>query len=277
MVKSEDTVCDEVVSKNGKDDGSMIAKLEDTKKAARLFDDWQESILYACLQKTMGAIYADDLEHPKSAMAMLGDFCFFAGDPEEELVRFKPETCKQDFMIMVPQDEAWAALIAQSYGSKAKVVTRYAIKKEADVFDRVRLQSMVDSLKPEYELRNIDRTVFELCAASEWSRDLISQFEDYESFRSLGLGVVILKDGELVSGASTYARYLEGIEIEIDTKETCRRKGLALVCGAKLILECLDAGLYPSWDAHNKGSAALAEKLGYHVDREYLVYEIRGY
>lgn len=34
------------------------------------------------------------------------------------------------------------------------------------------------------------------------------------------------------------------------------------------ILECLDRGLYPSWDAYNKEALVLAEKL-----EEYLVYE----
>ncbi|HKL78942.1 MAG TPA: GNAT family N-acetyltransferase, partial [Mobilitalea sp.] len=98
-----------------------------------------------------------------------------------------------------------------------------------------------------------------------------------ETYKKLGIGAVILKDGILVSGASSYSRYQDGIEIEIDTKEEFRRKGLAYVCAAKLILECLDKKLYPSWDAQNKWSVALAEKLGYHFDHEYLAYEICGY
>ena len=56
----------------------------------------------------------------------------------------------------------------------------------------------------------------------------------------------------------------------IDTRENHRRRGLAYVCGARLILECLDRGLYPSWDAQNKASVALAEKLGYHYSPMYL-------
>lgn len=48
-------------------------------------------------------------------------------------------------------------------------------------------------------------------------------------------------------------------------------------CGAKLILECINRNIYPSWDAQNKGSVELAEKLGYHFDKEYIAYEINGY
>lgn len=65
--------------------------------------------------------------------------------------------------------------------------------------------------------------------------------------------------------------------MEIDTHEKYRRKGLAYICGAKLILECLNRNLYPSWDAQNKWSLALAEKLGYHYSHTYNSYEICGY
>ena len=86
--------------------------------------------------------------------------------------------------------------------------------------------------------------------------------------------MVIVKEGVPVSGASSYSGYPGGIEIEIDTRADFRRKGLARICGAKLILECLERGLYPSWDAHNPGSAALAKKLGYRFDRAYAAYEM---
>ena len=103
------------------------------------------------------------------------------------------------------------------------------------------------------------------------------KLKDYKAYKNFGLGIVVLKDGEVVAGASSYSRYDKGIEIEIDTREDHRRKGLAYACGAKLILECLEEGLYPSWDAQNKWSVALAEKLGYHFSHEYVAYEIMGY
>ena len=65
-----------------------------------------------------------------AAMAELGDFAFYAGKPDEELLRFNPEGRNQDFMIMIPQNEAWEQLIESCYGDKARKVTRYAFKKE---------------------------------------------------------------------------------------------------------------------------------------------------
>ena len=88
--------------------------------------------------------------------------------------------------------------------------------------------------------------------------------------------MVILKAGQIVAGASSYTRYKEGIEIEVDTVESERKKGLATVVCAALILRCLDEGLYPSWDAQNMNSVHLAEKLGYEFSHEYTAYEVSG-
>ncbi len=128
-----------------------------------------------------------------------------------------------------------------------------------------------------YKLSMIDERLYQMCKAEKWSADLVLQFPNYGNYRKLGIGAVICKDNIILSGASSYSRYKEGIEIEIDTREEYRRKGLAYVCGAKLILECLKRNLYPSWDAHNKGSVALAEKLGYHYSHTYTAIEIWGY
>ena len=88
--------------------------------------------------------------------------------------------------------------------------------------------------------------------------------------------MVVIKSGRIVAGASSYTRYNEGIEIEVDTVEEERRKGLAAVASAALILRCLDEGLYPGWDAQNMNSVHLAEKLGYEFDHEYTAYEVSG-
>lgn len=255
----------------------MIYRAEHPQKAEDLFKGWEETLIWSCLQKVMGAVYANDLENPVSAAAVIGDFCFFAGKPDKELVSYKPEGCEKDFIIMIPQNEEWAALIEACYGERAKKVTRYAIKKEPDVFSREKLQEIVEGLSHEYELWLMDEKLFLWCKGQEWCEDWVSQYEDYEEYRKKGLGVVILKDGVPVSGASSYSSYRDGIEIQIDTEKAYRRKGLASISGAALILECLKRGLYPSWDAQNKESVILAEKLGYHYDHDYVAYEIWGY
>lgn len=255
----------------------MIFEMDNPLNAEKLFENWQETLIWSCLQGVMGKVYGNDRDHPESVAAVLGDFCFFAGKPDKELVAYKPEGCRKDFMIMIPQNETWAALIEACYGERAKKVTRYAIKKEPDVFSKEKLQEIVEGLSCEYDLKLMDEELFLWCKGQEWCKDWVTQFEDYEEYRKKGLGVAVLKDGVPVSGASSYSSYQDGIEIQIDTRQEYRRKGLASVSGAALILECLNRGLYPSWDAQNKESVILAEKLGYHYDHDYAAYDIWGY
>ena len=250
----------------------MIYRLKQTEKAAPLFAGWQETMIWSCLQGVMGAVFTDSPNRPASAAAFLGDFCFLAGEPNRELVQYGPK--ERDFLFIVPGSRGWAELIGRCHGSAAKRVVRYAFKKEPGVFDRTRLQAAVDGLPKGYDLRRMDETLFWRCKEIKWCRDWVSQYENYPMYQRYGLGAVILEDGDPVSGASSYSGYRGGIEIEIDTREDHRRRGLAFVCGAKLILDCLARDWYPGWDAQNPWSAALAGKLGYHLESEYEAYEV---
>ncbi|MGN0484416.1 MAG: GNAT family N-acetyltransferase [Lachnospiraceae bacterium] len=67
------------------------------------------------------------------------------------------------------------------------------------------------------------------------------------------------------------AYYNEGIEIEVDTLPSERRKYLATIACSALILKCMEESLYPSWDAPDIYSVRLAEKLGYRSRLESLI------
>lgn len=246
----------------------MIYELTDTERVKHLFLGWEETLITSCLQGIMGKIFVTDPAAPRAAMAFLGCFAFFAGEPDAELVRGKPE----GFVIMTPQNEAWGALIEECFPNAEKRV-RYAIRKDTS-FDRALLRRYAASLPEGYELRRLDGALYDRCLADPVTEDFVSCFETRERFLKLGRGVVVLKNGELVAGASSYSRYREGIEIEVDTVRAERRKHLATAACAALILQCLEEGLYPSWDAQNWGSVCLAEKLGYRFSHEYTVYEV---
>ena len=175
----------------------MVYVMENPQKSEKLFKNFQETMIWSCLQKVMGEVYTNDLKAPVSAAAILGDFCFFAGKPAAELAAYKPKDCKKDFMIMIPPNEEWAALIEACYGEKAKKVTRYAIKKEPDIFLKKKcqekLEEIVKGLSREYVMKPLDREVFLWCKEQEWCGDWVSQYEDYGEYEKKGLGVVILK------------------------------------------------------------------------------------
>lgn len=217
----------------------------------------------------MGNLVLDNEEDPSSAMIHIGDFCFFAGNPNIALLNILDEP-----KLLIPRDKNWEELIEDFYGRRVNKFLRYAIKKEPHIFDKEKLNGYIKELDNGYELRMFDQEAFEMARMEEWSADLCSQFKDYKEYQKKGIGTAIFHQGKLVAGASPYAVYNGGIEIEIDTKPEHRGRGLATVCGAKLILECLQRNLYPSWDAHDLRSVALAEKLGYHLDHPYVTYEL---
>ena len=237
------------------------------------FAGWQETIIWSCLQGVMGRIYADDMSCPKRAAAVLGDFCFLVGEADGDFAASCASAMKRHYCILVPQNLKWENAIERAFGSRAERLTRYGTVKETS-FDREKLREIAGLLPGKYELREIDESLFGVCKRNAWSRDLVSNFDSFEDYRNMGLGVVVLYQGEIVSGASSYSAYRGGIEVEIDTREDFRRKGLAAVCGAQLILNCLKRGIYPSWDAHNRESLALAEKLGYAFSHSYTAYGV---
>ncbi len=242
---------------------------QEAARVEHLFHGWEETMIYACLQGVMGSLYAPDVEQPLSAAAQINDFCFLAGQPIGELVEYN---YGRD-LILTPQNAQWEKMIESVLGDRAVRQIRYAIKKEPDCFDTAKLKALARSLPAQYVLKQIDRELYGQCLAFGWSYDLVSPYPTYEEFERLGLGYVVTENAKVVAGASSYARYRDGIEIQIDTKLAYRRRGLATAAGAALILECLRRGWYPSWDAQNKASVALAKKLGYSFSHEYPVYK----
>ena len=237
-----------------------------------LFSNWDETMIWSYLQGHMGCAWTDNLTEPKSARIIIGDFCFLAGTPDPSLIIDIPTGFKSEQMLMIPKSGNWNYLIEDIYKERHVKSKRYATAKNND-FNLELLKEYIDKLPKEYTIKRINKELYTKILEEKWSRDLCSQFASYEDYKERGLGfAAIYNNGEIVSGASSYTVYDNGIEIEIDTKQGHRRRGLALASAASLIKECIANGIYPSWDAANKESVALAEMLGYNVKNEYLTY-----
>lgn len=208
---------------------------------------------------------------------LIGDCCFFGGDSNsinaEEIIRNIPEDFNRKEILMIPSNEQWGNIIEKICRDKCKKYNRYSIKKNTD-FNVDKLKEYENGLPLDYYYRKIDKDIYNKYKNEKWFKDFCSQFIDYSDYEKRGIGFVIINQysNEAVCGASSYTIYRSGIEIQIETKQEYRRKGLATMCGAKLILECLKRNIYPGWDADNKESLMLAEKLGYSLDKEYTTY-----
>ena len=241
---------------------------------APLFSGWQETIVRSCLEGVMGHLYSTSAENPKSAAAALGDFCFLAGTPDRELLSDQPDRCAKDTVILVPQTPEWGCLIEEHYQEKALKIQRYATKKEPQIFDPAALRRLATSLPPDYSLRRIDEPLFHYCQENDWCADFVFNYKNYAQYRKLGLGVMAFYKGKPSQALRRTAATTAALKFKSTQEKRTAGGDCGAACGAKLILACTERGLYPSWDAANPASVALAEKLGYHFDRAYTAYEI---
>ena len=253
-----------------------IMRVQNMTTIAPLFADWPEKLFLATLTGCMGEAYANS--QCTAANISVADFTFLTGDalcPEAAALAVRmPEGAQNSLRIIAPRDAAWCGVVEKAFGERAVRRERYAIRKDVHHFDATALNAFSHALPPGFSLFPIDGALYRQALEVDWSRDFVSQFRNDADFLARGLGFMVLRGDEPVAGASSYVVFTGGIEIEIDTRKDYRRQGLATACGAALVQSCLARGLYPSWDAHNRASVALAEKLGYVYSHSYPVYEV---
>lgn len=232
--------------------------------------------LWSCIEGKMGKAWVDSKVEPKIAIVIVADFCNLLGcikDREDEIkIKQLLENCKRK--IIVVDDISWVSILEKYYPYSFKRFKRYAIKRESGVFQKNVLKGYISAIDNGFKIDRIDEALYYKVLEDRFMEDCCSNFSSLKGFLNHGIGYVIVHDGVIISGASSYS-YCEGyIDITIGTNEEYRRKGLALACASKLILECLEKNIYPVWDAVDLRSVALADKLGYHLDKEYEVYSI---
>lgn len=240
-----------------------------------MFKNMSDTMILSYLQGHMGTAWVNDLINPTVAQIIVGVFVFYAGDPyakgTEELLTNLPKD-----NIVIVENEEWKCRIETVCKGYIDKFQRYAFKKNPEYLDYNHIQSFLGKLPEGYELKKIDETLAYDPSLQEVSEDFTSQFDSIENYINKGIGYCILHKGKIVCGASSYSVYEDGIEIEIDTNPDHRRKGLATVAAAALILDCVERGKYPSWDAANLVSVSLAQRFGYVMEEPYDAYHIHN-
>jgi GNAT superfamily N-acetyltransferase len=221
-------------------------EIEKRNTIAPLFEGIQDSMVIACLQGIMGEAYVARKTEPKAAMIVSGEYSFFGGDPTSpdarELVQNLFRVNESDRTVVIFNDQL--------------------------------LQRYMDAIPEGYQLAPFDEDLYHQAMAEDWSREFCEVFPSAEEYLNKGFGFGILKEGRLVSGASTMTVYHGGIEIQVATRESYGGKGLAMACSAALIRECVRRGIRPCWDAANLTSKHMALNLGYEYRGEYLTIQM---
>lgn len=248
------------------------------KKIKHMYDGSEHTLIYSYLDGLMGEAWVDNTEAPTCAMMILGDDVFYGGDYTSDaakaLISYIPESYELPYLVAIPEDNGWRALIETTYEGRYRRFERYATVKDMQGFDQEQLKKYIKTLPPGYTIKPFDNALYDEAMTNKWSTCFASNFTSAEDFLGKGIGFGVIHEGHLVCGASSYNVYHGGIEVQITTKKEYRRKGLAIACGSALILACLEQQKYPNWDAAHKGSLELAKKLGYRFKEAYDAYEI---
>ncbi len=59
----------------------MVYEMKPPGKLAPLFENWQETLIWSCLDGSMGRAFATDCENPESARIITADFSFLPERP----------------------------------------------------------------------------------------------------------------------------------------------------------------------------------------------------
>lgn len=223
----------------------------------------------ACLGLVECRIFADDATSPTAAVLTLARFgiAFAAGDAAfaapllEALRGIHPW-----FEISDPPERWHPALAAWSKESYATM--RYAFSNDPGAFDLERLERL--AVPPDgCQVKAYDAQLVRQALSAGWSEDQTGAFLSGDDFLKNGLGMALLQDGQLAAGCTSFCRHEDGYEVQVDTHPDHRGKGYATCISAAFILNALRRGRTPYWDAANRQSLRLAEKLGYAFTRAF--------
>jgi GNAT superfamily N-acetyltransferase len=219
------------------------------------------SLIDSALQGHCGCVYVDHLSNPTASYLTVGRFSCFGGDPNvielREAIRTHPPNW------MVPPTEEWTDRIASLL--EDRVIFRDRVLFASEDLDP-KTVAPFQSSAPDFAAQPVTRDV-----ASQWLDDDggLWGYDSLDAFMNHGICYSVDVNGRSVAYAGSYARYNRGIEVQVFTDPEYRRKGLAMRVCAHLILDCLERGLIPHWDAANDVSVGMAERFGYQLEQSY--------
>ena len=235
----------------------------DRSKLLDLFDSFKvgRRIIFPALAQNRGNIWVDSIESPKVARLQMSIINALTGDST------KPEALELIKMIKPHElvffsNTGWSDILRKVWGDRVGIQKRTMMSPNSLSVDY--LKELVDNLPTEFTLEQLDLETTRKLDENMFMHIALF-FGSSEAFIENGFGFCIKHNGNVVSVASTFTPFIDEFEIEVRTSNDgeYRRKGLATIVSAALLLYALEQGFIPHWDAANEISVKLALKLGY--------------
>ena len=219
-----------------------------------------------------GRAVVDDVEHPAHCVVRTEAVLTFSSR------RVKP-TFLSEAIAHVGKFGAIWLVWPEADATPAGLPEADRITQRLEFYDcDVGSQALVDlraRLPEGCEMCAIDRLLLERC---EWREDMIFFCGSVDNFLLNGMGLCLMRGGEILVEA--YVSSFGGKQAEIGavTRADYRGKGYAPIACAYLIQACHERGYQAYWscEADNTASIRVAEKLGFYQRKSYQVLEYHG-
>lgn len=211
-----------------------------------------------------GSLFVDDIIFPQLFVLKNTIYLAIVGNVNKIKLEFIKCLIEPKCWIVSDTYE-WLELIARCYPKSV------FIKRDSMIFDGLipdKYDKIISSLPSDYEIQKIDANYANIIAESWCSRLLIGYNSIYE-FDKYGIGYCIIKDGFVVSGATSLLRTASGAELQIMTHHRFEHKNFAKISCINFILHCINKNTLPFWEAANATSRHIAESLNFHLNFTY--------
>lgn len=257
---------------------------EDFGQYSELFDGDRllRLIILTTLENQKGEMWKITFSPAKDdfALVLVTDlFSATAGNAEhdkEAYAEFFSKT-KRHTLLLFP-DQAWIDLGKShfGFGFVARKNMRFSFDESNLSLDY--LQSLKVTYQKKYDYSEYEIREIGTQDEKNLSNYLMEHFEMFYDRLSLVhndlIWVAVHKESRVVAAIAGAAHPIvdNHFEIQIVTEPDHRKKGLSMIITIEHLLEAMDRGYSPHWDAASSLSASIAEKLGYGDRVPYTVY-----
>ncbi|MHA2397029.1 MAG: GNAT family N-acetyltransferase [Candidatus Thorarchaeota archaeon] len=235
---------------------------EDRSKVRPLFDSHTRAraLIFPALDQGRGNVWTNSIVAPTVARLQLAMINAVTGDSTNpdavEIIQMI-----EPMQLVFGPDNEWILIIKEQWGDRLGIQQRALFSPES--LDLDHLRRLRDHLPEGYKLERMDLETIKRIDKRQ-AMHIPTFFGSSEDFYNMGIAYCIKYEDNVVCMASTFTPFTNEFEIEVSTSDpNHRRKGLATVTSAALIVHALEKGLVPHWDAANEASINLALKLGY--------------
>jgi hypothetical protein len=214
-----------------------------------------------------GRLFVDEPHHPRAALLCRTYDWYIAGDHTAEgLRRFIADAPAeagvfQTLYGLVPVQRGWVGALVEDFGGRLEIIPRRAFAPHKTPGARPVLARV--AAPPAAVVARIDRDLAEQID-HELGEHIGLLWGGYDPFAHGGFGFCAIVDGRPASAAYAAAVSAGYANVSVGTRESLRRRGLAMLVCSAFLAECAARGLICEWDsdASNLASAGLAQRLG---------------